>query len=164
MTTLTVAAALAISLQCAPSVDPHMLVGIGQHESGLETDILHDNMTGKVQRGAGVADAAAQLIAAGHSVDLGLMQINSRNLSLLGLSLADTFDSCRSVAGAARLIQLFSRYNTGSPTRGITNGYAMNIMASVDAVRGAGRAPQIAATPTAAPTIHLHDQIASFNR
>jgi hypothetical protein len=51
------------------------------------TAILHDNSTGKAQRGPGVIEAASQLIAAGHSVDLGLMQINSRNLGLLGLGL-----------------------------------------------------------------------------
>jgi type IV secretion system protein VirB1 len=160
MTALTIQAALSIALQCAPSVDPHMLVGIGQHESGLETEIIHDNSTGKVQRGTGVIDAAAQLMAAGHSVDLGMMQINSRNLSLLGLSLTDAFNPCRSVAGAARLIQLFSRYNTGSPARGIENGYAQAVLASVSTVRGVSAQP----APPPTPTLHLHDQIASFTR
>jgi type IV secretion system protein VirB1 len=136
MTALTVQAALAVALQCAPSVDPRMLIGIAQHESGLETEILHDNSTGKVLHGSGVIGAAAQLIAAGHSVDLGLMQINSRNLGLLGLGLADAFDACHSIASAARLIQLFSRYNTGSPARGIANGYAMKIVASIGHVKG----------------------------
>ena len=112
MAALTVPAALSIALQCAPSVDPHMLIGIGQHESGLETEILHDNSTGKVQRGPGVIEAASQLIAAGHSVDLGLMQINSRNLGLLGLGLADAFDACRSIAGAARLTRLMAAGST----------------------------------------------------
>jgi type IV secretion system protein VirB1 len=111
MAALTIQAALAVALQCAPSVDPHMLVGIGQNESGLETQILHDNTTCKVLRGAGVIDAAALLIKAGHSVDLGPWQINDRNLGLLGLSLTDAFDPCSSVAGAARLIALFSAYN-----------------------------------------------------
>jgi type IV secretion system protein VirB1 len=137
VTALTVQAALAVALQCAPSVDPHMLAGIAQHESGLETQILHDNGTGKVLRGAGILEAAAQLIAAGHSVDLGVMQINSRNLGLLGLSLTDAFDACHSIAGAARLIQLFSAYNTGSPTRGIANGYALKVVTSIGRVKGA---------------------------
>ena len=147
MTALTIQAALAVALQCAPSVDPHMLVGIAQHESGLETEILHDNSTGKVLRGAGILDAAAQLIAAGHSVDLGVMQINSRNLGLLGLSLADAFNPCQSVAGAARLIHLYSAYNTGSPTRGIENGYAMKVVASIGRVKGAPIQTQSAVPP-----------------
>jgi type IV secretion system protein VirB1 len=112
VTALTVTVALAIASQCAPAVDPHMLVGIAQQESGLETMTLHDNASGKVLHGAGVIDAATRLIAAGHSVDLGAWQINSRNLSLLGLRIADAFDACKSAAAAARLIELFSRYNT----------------------------------------------------
>src|ERR1700733_386410 len=137
MTALTIAAALAIASQCAPAVDPQMLVGIAQQESGLETMTLHDNVSGQVLHGAGVIGAATQLIAAGHSVDLGAWQINSRNLSLLGLTVSDAFDPCKSAAAAARLIELFSRYNTGSPSRGIANGYAPAVMASIHAVEAA---------------------------
>jgi type IV secretion system protein VirB1 len=152
MTVLTITAALAIASQCAPAVDPHMLVGIAQQESGLETRTLHDDTSGKVLHGAGVIDSARQLIAAGHSVDLGAWQINSRNLSLLGLGIADAFEPCKSVAAAARLIELFSRYNTGSPSRGIANGYAPAVMASIHAVKAAGPAtPVMAQQPSSAP-------------
>jgi type IV secretion system protein VirB1 len=154
VTALTVQAALAVALQCAPSVDPHMLVGIAQNESGLETEILHDNSTGKVLRGAGILEAAAQLIAAGHSVDLGVMQINSHNLRLLGLSLADAFDACHSIASAARLIQLFSRYNTGSPARGIENGYAMKVVASIGRLKGQ---PEQTTTPVLPEGVVIED-------
>jgi type IV secretion system protein VirB1 len=158
MSTLTIPAALALSLQCAPSVDPHMLVAIGQHESGLDPLTIHDNTTGQELRGAGVAAAASQLIAAGHSVDLGMMQINSRNLALLGLSVADAFAACRSIEAAARLLALFSRYNTGSPQRGIANGYAMKVMAAMGTLRSA--APP---DPAAQPTLTLRSQFASFS-
>jgi len=152
MTALTITAALAIALQCAPAVDPHMLVGIAQQESDLETMTLHDDVTDRVLHGAGVIDAATRLIAAGHSVDLGAWQINSGNLSLLGLRIADAFDPCKSVAAAARLMELFSRYNTGSPSRGIANGYAPAVMASIHAVRAASPAmPVMAEQPTSAP-------------
>src|ERR1700733_11456084 len=152
MTALTIAAALAIASQCAPAVDPQMLVGIAQQESGLETMTLHDNVSGKVLHGTGVIDAATQLIAAGHSVDLGAWQINSRNLSLLGLGIADAFEPCKSVAAAARLVELFSRYNTGSPSRGIANGYAPAVMASIRAVKAASPAlPLRAGQPAFAP-------------
>ena len=133
-----------------------MLVGIAQQESGLETMILHDNISGRVLHGAGVIDAATQLIATGHSVDLGAWQINSRNLALLGLGIADAFEPCKSVAAAARLIELFSRYNTGSPSRGIANGYAPAVMASIHSVKaanpGASAMPAMAEPPTSAPT------------
>jgi type IV secretion system protein VirB1 len=130
---LTVQAALALALQCAPSVDPHTIVAIGQHESGLDPLTIHDNTTGETLRGQGVAPAAARLIAAGHSVDLGLMQINSRNLSLLGLPLSDAFTACKSVEAAARLLALFSKYNSGSPTRSI--GYATHVVTIMDDLR-----------------------------
>ena len=63
MTALSVTVALAIASQCAPTVDPHMLVGIAQQESGLETLTLHDNVSGRVFHGTGVIDAATRLIA-----------------------------------------------------------------------------------------------------
>jgi type IV secretion system protein VirB1 len=132
---LTVQAALALALQCAPAVDPHMIVAIGQRESGLDPLTIHDNTTGTVQHGDGAVLAASQLIAAGHSVDVGLMQINSQNLSLLGLGLHDAFEACQSIEAAAKLLALFSKYNTGSPTSGIANGYAMRVMAAMDEVR-----------------------------
>jgi type IV secretion system protein VirB1 len=166
MTALTIAAALAIASQCAPAVDPHMLVGIAQQESGLETTTLNDNTSGKVLHGTGVIDAATQLIAAGHSVDLGAWQINSRNLSLLGLSIADAFEPCKSAAAAARLIELFSRYNTGSPSLGIANGYAPAVIASIHAVKavrpamlGMAQRPGSAPNPFTQPSRTARDLV-----
>ena len=135
MTALTIQAVLALALQCAPAVDPHMIVAIGQHESQLDPLTVHDNTTGQVLHGDGMVQAAAQLISAGHSVDLGLMQINSHNLDLLGLPLRDAFTPCKSVEAAAKLLVLFSRYNTGSPTRGLANGYAYHVMDALDGTR-----------------------------
>jgi hypothetical protein len=40
---LSIPAALAIALHCAPVEDPTMLVGIAQRESGLDPLTLHDN-------------------------------------------------------------------------------------------------------------------------
>jgi type IV secretion system protein VirB1 len=145
MTALSIPVALTIALHCAPAEDPRMLVGIARQESGLETMTLHDDTSGEVLRGAGVIDAARRLIVAGHSVDLGAWQINSRNLALLGLGVADVFEPCKAVAGAARLIELFSRYNTGSPSRGIANGYARAVLTAIRAVKAAGPAQQVRA-------------------
>jgi type IV secretion system protein VirB1 len=145
MTGLSIPAALAIALRCAPAEDPAMLVGVALQESGLETLTLHDNTSGQVLHGASVIDVARRLIVAGHSVDLGAWQINSRNLALLGLGSADAFEPCKAVAGAARLIELFSRYNTGSPSRGIANGYARAVLTAIRAVKAAGPAQQATA-------------------
>jgi hypothetical protein len=135
MTALTVQAALSIALACAPSVDPRMIVAIGQRESGLDPLTIHDNTTGRTLHGEGVGAVAAQLIAAGHSVDVGLMQINSANLGMLSLPLRDAFETCQSIEAAAKLLALFSKYNTGSPTSGMANGYATRVMAAMDEVR-----------------------------
>jgi len=160
---LTIPAALALSLQCAPSVDPHMIVAIGQHESALDPLTTHDNTTGQVLHGEGAASTARQLIAAGHSVDLGLMQINSMNLGLLGLSVSDAFTACRSIEAAAQLLALFSRYNTGSPQRGIANGYATKVLALMDGARGASPAnPRDPAATASQPMLTLRAQFASF--
>ena len=149
MNALGIPVALAIALRCAPAADPGMLVAIARQESGLEPMTLHDDNSGQVLRGAGVIEMARRLIAAGHSVDLGAWQINSRNLSLLGLGIAEAFEPCKSVAAAARLLELLSRYNTGSPSRGIANGYAAAVIAAIDRVKAVSPAMPSAIPATA---------------
>jgi type IV secretion system protein VirB1 len=127
-----------------------MLVAIARQESGLEPLTLRDNNSGQVLHGAGVIETARRLIAASHSVDLGAWQVNSRNLSLLGLGVADAFEPCKSAAAAARLLELFSRYNTGSRSRGIANGYAAAVMTAIHAVKAASPAMPVA-MPAMAP-------------
>lgn len=139
MTALSVPVALALALHCAPAIDPALLVGIARQESALDPLTLRDDTTGRVLHGAGVVAAARRRIAAGHSVDLGAWQINSRNLGLLGLEVTDAFEPCKAAAAAARLIELFSRYNTGSPSQGVANGYAPAVLAAIHAVKAAGR-------------------------
>jgi type IV secretion system protein VirB1 len=138
MTTLTVAAALALAAQCAPGIDPAMLVGIARHESGLDAAAVHVNANG--------------------SRDVGLLQINSTNFAWLGLTAETALDPCVSMRAGAAVLQSFAQYNTGSPTRGIANGYAQAVVASVGVVRNARGAP------SPVPTIHLRDQIASFGQ
>ena len=164
MTALSIPAALAIALRCAPAEDPAMLVAIARQESGLEAMILRDNTSGQVLRGAGVIEAARRLIATGHSVDLGAWQINSRNLSLLGLGIADAFEPCKAVAAAARLIELFSRYNTGSPSQGIANGYAAAVRATIRSVKTASPAVPTPMTAMAQPPTSAPDPFARPSR
>jgi type IV secretion system protein VirB1 len=82
----------------------------------------------------------------GHSLDLGIMQINSKNLASLGMSVFDAFDPCRSVSAAQKILQFamatgsseterqaallitLSRYNTGQPLAGIANGYVDEVI------------------------------------
>lgn len=91
---------------------------------------------------ADAAQLARHAISMGYSVDMGLMQVNSRNLAKLGLTPETVFEPCNNIrAGTtilsdnyirARVIHgdgqnalqaSLSAYNTGSMTRGFRNGY-----------------------------------------
>lgn len=149
---LTASAVLSIAAACAPSVDAHMLTGLVLHESGGHAFAIHDNTTGKSlvppAKAAAISTAQA-LIAQGHSIDVGLAQINSGNFAWLGLDVAAAFDPCRSIAAGAEVLTAYSRYNTGSPTRGVANGYAQSVVAAVHAVKGTTpAAPDVTPPPT----------------
>jgi type IV secretion system protein VirB1 len=142
---------LALAAQCAPSVAPETLLSVVHVESRFNPLAIGVNGAPRVSVTATTkADAVARataLIKAGRSVDLGLAQINSKNLDWLGLSVADTFDPCRNLAAAARVLQAgyepaapdgeqaalrraFSRYNTGTAHRGFANGYVAKVTAA----------------------------------
>lgn len=147
---LELAAFLGLAASCAPGVAPETLAAVARAESGFDTLAINVNGPGGGRvRSASAPEAAARaraLIAEGRSVDLGLMQVNSRNLDWLGMSVEDAFDPCRSVAAGARVLTAFSGYNTGSPSRGFAHGYVARVLAA-DAANGA--AP--AAPPSPAP-------------
>lgn len=107
-----------------------------------------------VNRAAAVAQPTSQaeairvarrLIAQGRNIDMGLAQINSANLSWLNLTVEQVFDPCTNLrAGAFILTDNYRRavsarierplhaalsaYNTGSFTRGLSNGYVGRVM------------------------------------
>lgn len=148
----------ALAKACAFGVSVEVLRSVASKESHFEPYALHDN-TRKVTRIAGNAKAAALLaeewVAAGDSVDVGLMQINAPNLAPLGLTLAQAFDPCSSLAAGAAVLRsaynkgssaaeqqaalliMLSRYNTGRPLNGLVNGYVGEVIAagSSDQVR-----------------------------
>jgi type IV secretion system protein VirB1 len=136
-----------------------------QVESGFEPLAIGVNGAPRIRvKPTSVDEAvakAAALIEAGRSVDLGLAQINSKNLSWLGLSLADVFEPCENLKAAARILQdgygrsnaaqvgeqaalktALSYYNTGHPARGFRNGYVARVASAaeqiVPAIGGAG--------------------------
>jgi type IV secretion system protein VirB1 len=161
VTALTVSAALALAVHCAPATDSNMLIGIAQQESGLDELALHINRmpSGWQQPHPRTAADAARItgkfVSAGYTADLGLMQVNSRNLSMLGLAIEDAFDPCRSLAAAAKLLSLFAMYNTGSPSRGVANGYAPSVAARIHALKAASDADAVSlgtACPEPDPT------------
>ncbi|MDD2795757.1 lytic transglycosylase domain-containing protein [Acidocella sp.] len=138
-----------LAARCAPGLPEGVLRGVARTESNFYPWMLHDNSTHFSASPASLANAEAQAtawIAEGHSVDIGLMQINSANLPALGMTIGAALDPCTSLAGGAAvlraaygagpvgsgqqaaLLMALSIYNTGSPLKGIMNGYARRVM------------------------------------
>lgn len=153
------AAILALAAQCAPNVAPQTVMAIVQTESHGRPFALNVNGGSQPPEQASAASAAAiaqRYIAAGYSVDLGLGQINSRNMRWLGLTWETVFDPCTNVAALGRVITqnysaatagrdpqtalrvALSLYNTGSSSRGFRNGYVAKVVSNAgmaDALR-----------------------------
>jgi type IV secretion system protein VirB1 len=177
---LSLAAALALATQCAPAIAPETLLSIVQVESRFEPLAIGVNGSPRIAISPTSVDEAigkaAALIAAGRNIDLGLAQINSKNLSWLGLSLQEVFDPCTNLRAASRILQdgydrsdaprvgeqaalrtALSYYNTGHPTRGLANGYVGKVTAAAGRIVPAIGAPEadpsdppVAAAPAAA--------------
>lgn len=140
---------VALLQQCAPAIAPVTMASIVQQESGGNPLALHDNTTGKTYRPASVAEAARiarELIAQGHSVDIGLAQINSKNLPGLGLDAQQVFDSCKNLR-AAQIILLrgwkqsggdlsgaLAAYNTGNTGSSVGAKYAASVYSKAGVV------------------------------
>ena len=143
------AAVAALAAQCAPTVAPATVVAIVQTESSGDPFALNVNGARQPARQTSAADAIATArrhVVAGYSVDLGLGQINSRNMRWLGLSWETVFDPCTNVAALGRVLTAnykaaragrdaqsalriaLSMYNTGSETRGFRNGYVAKVV------------------------------------
>ena len=101
---------------CAPAVAPVTMAALVQQESGGNAFALHDNTTGRTYQPQSAQAAAALLrglIARGHSVDIGLAQVNSRNLPVLGLDPTAALDPCENLRAAQKIL-LEAWQRTGS--------------------------------------------------
>jgi type IV secretion system protein VirB1 len=154
-------------------VAPETVLAIIQTESSGEQFALNVNGGRQPARQTNAADAAAtarRYVAAGYSVDLGLGQINSRNMRWLGLTWETVFDPCTNVAALARVLTTnynsvkagrdpqtalrvaLSMYNTGSQTRGFRNGYVAKVVGNAGiANAGVSYATNLPAVAFAAP-------------
>jgi type IV secretion system protein VirB1 len=162
-----IAAAL---LACAANIAPATLEAVIQVESRGDPLLLHVNGLGAAQpRRPSDAKEAAELahryIAQGYSVDLGLMQVNSRNLPALGYTVEQLLDDpCTNIrAGAAVLTADYaaavrmhgdgqpalqaalSAYNTGDFHRGFANGYVARYYGPGGIPALASKVPSVAA-------------------
>lgn len=141
---------------CAPDVAPSTIQNIIGVESGWNPLAVHVNpkSTGskrqrlafhvpiQIRTAQDAVSVAYAAINAGHTVDLGYMQVNSANLNALGFSVEDMFDTCKNLKAGAIILGAFYRaarlrypedqtalhaalsaYNTGSFRSGFANGY-----------------------------------------
>jgi type IV secretion system protein VirB1 len=117
---LDLATLLALAPTCAPAVAPRTLLAVARAESGFDPYAIGVNgappLRVKARTPSEATTAARALLAAGRDIDLGLGQINVRNLTALGLDLEGAFDPCRSLAGSARVLR--ADYRRAAPDLG----------------------------------------------
>jgi type IV secretion system protein VirB1 len=165
----------ALAKECAAGVSADVLRSVASKESHFEPFALHNNtrkLTRLADNGKAAASLAEKWIAAGDSVDVGLMQINAPNLAPLGLTVAQAFDPCSSLAAGAAVLRaayskgasaaeqqaalliMLSRYNTGRPLNGLVNGYVGEIIAAGSSDSAPKPVPAVAMQPqeTQAPS------------
>ncbi len=154
-----------ISATCAPGDSVATLASVARTESGFDTLAIHDNTAGVTFQPTNDDQARALahslIVGRRHSVDLGLMQINSANFQRIGLSIDDAFDACRSLSAGARILKdgyqqalrvAFSRYNTGDAKRGFVNGYVRRVEIASASLPALGSLPStVDAKPVTAP-------------
>ena len=147
-------AILGLASQCAANVAPQTVAAIVQTESRGHPWALNVNGARQPRTPNSAADAAAiakRYVAAGYSVDLGLGQINSRNMRKLGLTWETVFDPCTNIAALGRILSenyramadgrhpqtalrlALSMYNTGDASRGFRNGYVAKVVSNAGA-------------------------------
>lgn len=178
MTSLPLAVVLQLAVANAPQVAPETVAAFAQAESRLNPFAIYDNTARKSYAAASAGEAIAiarSLLDRGHSIDAGLMQINSANFARTGIDADTVFDPAHSVrAGAQILVDAYqwcqdrqptaeplrcmaSVYNTGRPTAGERNGYVGKVFAAADhlvpAIRQAVPEKPAAAAEPASPIV-----------
>jgi type IV secretion system protein VirB1 len=144
--TATAADPEAALMACGSSVDPSTLRAIMRVESGAYIYAINVNGAPSEPLPASTAAEATaeaqEWIGRGYSVDMGLMQVNSRNLQSLGFTVAQMFDPCTNIQAGASVLTAdylsasaslskpqdalkaaLSAYNTGNFEHGFYNGY-----------------------------------------
>lgn len=142
--------------RCAPTVHPETMAAVISAESrghqfaiadagpvhlpwSKRKSMVRSHYPSTMQEAVTIAE---NLIARGHTVSLGVAQVNDRNLSRMGVSIKDMFDPCTNVsvggkiltdfyeravkkfgAGPGTLQAALSAYNSGDWTRGARDGY-----------------------------------------
>jgi type IV secretion system protein VirB1 len=165
-----------VLLACAPNVAPVTLQAVISVESGGNPFAMHVNELREQPQSPRDAKGASQIaeryIARGYSVDLGLMQVNSRNLAMLGVTIEQVLDPCTNIRSGATILTAdyaeavrtrgegqpalkaaLSAYNTGDFYRGFANGYVARYYGQHGIPALAGSLREVAATFPAQPKI-----------
>jgi type IV secretion system protein VirB1 len=117
------------------------MAAVVKQESGGQPWVVNNNTTRKSMAFASKTSAVAAAVAAvgrGESVDLGLAQINSKNLPALGLTVEQVFDPCTNIAAGANILTAgyarvgslggaLSMYNTGRSDSKIGATYSQRV-------------------------------------
>lgn len=135
--------------QYAPQIPRSVAAGICSVESGGDAWALDDDTTHQSYRPrtyAGAIALAHTLISRGHSVDLGLMQVNSVHLGQSGVTIETMLDPASNLRASqtiftedlatarGNLRAALSLYNSGSPTYSL--GYADKVLAATSSPYG----------------------------
>ncbi len=97
----------ALMAHCAPNVAPSTMTAIVRVESGGDSLAIGDNTTRRSYFPHDRANAealAGRLLGAGHSLDVGIAQIDSMNFAGFGLSLHTIFDPCINLSVGATIL------------------------------------------------------------
>jgi len=141
----------ALIARCAPHVGRLTMSAIVQVESGGDPLAIGDNTTTQSYhpRDRATAEALArELITAGHSVDLGIAQINQANLGRLGLNLSTVFDPCANLGAASVILAqdyAIAKRRFGPGQVALRHALGMYNAGSLDAGAGYVRRVMIAA-------------------
>ena len=146
-----------IAQHCAPAVSVSTMAAIVKTESsfnplaiGINVDKNEKKPKIATPKTANEAVTTANwLLSHGYNIDIGLGQINSANLSRLGVSVDDMFNPCSNINAAGTILKgnyssylkdapneqaalraAISGYNTGSPTKGFGNGYVKAVISN----------------------------------
>ncbi|MCU6244029.1 lytic transglycosylase domain-containing protein [Enterobacter asburiae] len=167
-------------LQCIHEVAPHTIQKVIAVESGGNPLAINVNGLSRYKtphpktRDEAIA-TARHWISLGYSVDMGLMQVNSRNLAAYGTDVAAMFSPCANIRTGSQILYnayqsakqrdsrpavavqyALSMYNTGSMERGFHNGYVQKYVKT--AFRTALNTPvSPAANGTTIDTGNLYD-------
>jgi len=145
---------VALAQECYPNVSLVTMGSIVAHESTNRRFAINVNGNYRLPRQPANADEAGATIdwlqAHNMNFDVGYGQVNSANFASLGVTGRDLLDPCTNLKAAATvltgcyaravkdhgegqtaLLHALSCYNTGSQTRGFTNGYVKAVVAQV---------------------------------